>query len=61
MTTPFNRLPIQAHCAPGSRMPWDAEGRMALAGGYDHNFVLNKVVPGAVEWWAGLSGPERGG
>jgi hypothetical protein len=29
MTTTFNRLPIQAHCALGSRMPWDAECRMA--------------------------------
>ncbi len=29
METHFNRLPIQAHCALGSRMPWDAEGRIA--------------------------------
>jgi len=29
MTTTFNRLPTQAHCALGSRMPWDAEGRIA--------------------------------
>lgn len=29
MKTTFNRLPTQAHCALGSRMPWDAEGRIA--------------------------------
>ena len=29
MTTTFNRLPTQAHCAFGSRMPRDAEGRIA--------------------------------
>jgi len=29
MTTTFNRLPIPAHCALGSRMPWDAAGRIA--------------------------------
>ncbi len=29
MRTTFNRLPSQAHCAFGSRMPRDAEGRIA--------------------------------
>jgi aldose 1-epimerase len=33
---------------------------MALAGGYDHNFVLNKAVPGALEWAARLRDPESG-
>lgn len=30
MSPTFIQLPIQASCAPGSRMPWDAEGRVAL-------------------------------
>jgi len=36
------------------------EPQMTLAGGLDHNFVLNKSVPGALEWAARLSGPENG-
>jgi hypothetical protein len=28
MTATFNRLPIQAPCALGSRMPWDAETKV---------------------------------
>jgi aldose 1-epimerase len=36
------------------------EPQMALAGGYDHNFVLNKVVPGALEWAARLTDPQSG-
>jgi len=29
MRATFNRLPTEAHCAAGSRMPWDAAGRIA--------------------------------
>ena len=36
------------------------ESQMAIAGGYDHNFVLNKSVPGALEWAARLSDPQSG-
>lgn len=36
------------------------EPQMALAGGYDHNFVLNKTAPGALEWAARLADPESG-
>jgi aldose 1-epimerase len=34
------------------------EGQMALAGGYDHNFVLGKSAPGALEWAARLYDPD---
>ena len=34
------------------------EPQMALAGGYDHNFVLNKSAP--LDWAARLSDPESG-
>jgi aldose 1-epimerase len=37
-----------------------AEPQMVLAGGYDHNFVLNKSAPGALEWAARLSDPQNG-
>jgi aldose 1-epimerase len=37
-----------------------SEPQMALAGGYDHNFVLNKTAPGALEWAARLTDPESG-
>jgi len=30
MTRTFIQLPHQAPCALGSRMPWDAEGRVGL-------------------------------
>lgn len=33
---------------------------MALAGGYDHNFVLNQATPGGLEWAARLSDPTSG-
>ena len=36
------------------------EPQMAIAGGYDHNFVLNKSAPGALEWAARLSDPQSG-
>jgi aldose 1-epimerase len=36
------------------------EAQMALAGGYDHNFVLSKTAPGALEWAARLHDPESG-
>jgi aldose 1-epimerase len=37
-----------------------ADPQLALAGGYDHNFVLNKRAPGALEWAARLKDPESG-
>src|SRR5581483_2596904 len=37
-----------------------ADPQLALAGGYDHNFVLNKSAPGALEWAARLKDPESG-
>jgi len=37
-----------------------AETQMTLAGGLDHNFVLNKSAPGALDWAARLSAPESG-
>jgi aldose 1-epimerase len=36
------------------------EPQMAIAGGYDHNFVLNKSAPGALEWAARLHDPQSG-
>jgi aldose 1-epimerase len=36
------------------------EPQMALAGGLDHNFVLNKSRTGALEWAARLSDPQSG-
>jgi aldose 1-epimerase len=36
------------------------EPQMVLAGGYDHNFVLNKSAPGALEWAARLRDPDSG-
>jgi aldose 1-epimerase len=36
------------------------EPQMAIARGYDHNYVLNKSVPGRLEWAARLSDPESG-
>ena len=36
------------------------ETQMTLAGGLDHNFVLNKSAPSALEWAARLSDPESG-
>jgi aldose 1-epimerase len=37
-----------------------SEPQMAIARGYDHNFVLIKSKPGALEWAARLSDPESG-
>jgi aldose 1-epimerase len=37
-----------------------SEPQMALARGLDHNFVLNKSTPGALEWAARLHDPESG-
>jgi aldose 1-epimerase len=36
------------------------EPQMAIARGLDHNFVLNKSAPGALEWAARLSDPQSG-
>jgi len=36
------------------------EPQTALAGGYDHNFVLKKSAPMALEWAARLSDPQSG-
>jgi aldose 1-epimerase len=36
------------------------EPQMAIARGYDHNFVLNKPKPGALEWAARLEDPHNG-
>jgi aldose 1-epimerase len=45
--------------AIGARVD-STEPQMALASGYDHNFVLNKTAPGALEWAARLADPESG-
>jgi aldose 1-epimerase len=37
-----------------------SDPQMALAGGYDHNFVLNKTAPGPLDWAARLEDPESG-
>ncbi len=37
-----------------------ADPQLTLAGGYDHNFVLNKRAAGALEWAARLRDPESG-
>jgi aldose 1-epimerase len=37
-----------------------AEPQMALARGYDHNFVLNKTAPGALELAARMEDPTSG-
>jgi aldose 1-epimerase len=37
-----------------------SEPQMAIARGYDHNFVLNKSAPGALEWAARLEDPQSG-
>jgi aldose 1-epimerase len=36
------------------------EPQMTIAGGYDHNFVLKKTAPGALEWAARLTDPQSG-
>jgi len=36
------------------------EPQMEIAHGYDHNFVLQKSMPGALEWAARLGDPEGG-
>lgn len=37
-----------------------AEPQMAIARGYDHNFVLKKSTAGALEWAARLDDPQTG-
>jgi aldose 1-epimerase len=37
-----------------------SEPQMAIARGYDHNFVLNKSSPRALEWAARLNDPKSG-
>jgi len=54
--TPFDFR--EAH-AIGERLD-AADPQLALAGGYDHNFVLNKSAPGALEWAARLRDPDSG-
>jgi aldose 1-epimerase len=54
--TPFD---FRAPHAIGERL--DAtDPQLVLAGGYDHNFVLNKSTPGALEWAARLRDPNSG-
>jgi aldose 1-epimerase len=36
------------------------EPQMAIARGYDHNFVLNKAAPGALEWAARFGDSQSG-
>jgi aldose 1-epimerase len=36
------------------------EPQIAIARGYDHNFVLNKTRPGALEWAARMTDPQSG-
>jgi len=43
----------------GTRVDSD-NPQMALARGLDHNIVLNKSAPGALDWAARLSDPESG-
>jgi aldose 1-epimerase len=50
---------FRAPHAVGERVD-SSEPQMALAGGYDHNFVLNKSAPGALEWAARLTDPHSG-
>ena len=50
---------FRAAAAVGARVD-SGEPQMALARGLDHNFVLNKSSPGALEWAARLSDPESG-
>ena len=49
------RAPRTIGSAVDSREP-----QMAIAGGYDHNFVLQKSAPGALEWAARLTDPQSG-
>jgi aldose 1-epimerase len=37
-----------------------SEQQMAIARGYDHNFVLNKSAPAALDWAVRLSDPQSG-
>jgi aldose 1-epimerase len=54
--TPFD---FRKFHAIGERVD-DADPQLALAGGYDHNFVLSKSAPGALEWAARLRDPDSG-
>lgn len=54
--TPFD---FRAPAVIGSRV--DAQDpQMALARGLDHNFVLNKSMPGALDWAVRMRDPESG-
>jgi aldose 1-epimerase len=52
-------LDFREPTAIGARVD-SAEPQMALARGYDHNLVLNKSAPGALEWAARMEDPESG-
>jgi aldose 1-epimerase len=54
--TPFD---FRQAAVIGSRVDSD-NPQMALARGLDHNFVLNKTRPGALDWAARLRDPESG-
>jgi aldose 1-epimerase len=45
--------------AIGARVD-SGEPQMAIARGYDHNFVLNKSAPGVLEWAARMRDPDSG-
>jgi aldose 1-epimerase len=52
-------LDFRVPTALGDRVD-SGEPQMALARGLDHNFVLNKSAPDALDWAARLSDPESG-
>ncbi|HVW75479.1 MAG TPA: aldose epimerase family protein [Rhizomicrobium sp.] len=54
--TPFD---FRAPAAIGTRVDCD-DPQMVLARGLDHNFVLNKSAPGALDWAARMHDPESG-
>lgn len=54
--TPFD---FRASVPIGARVD-SSDPQMALAHGLDHNFVLNKSTPGALDWAARLRDPASG-
>jgi aldose 1-epimerase len=54
--TPFD---FQAPAAIGTRVDCD-NPQMALARGLDHNFVLNKSAPAALDWAVRMQDPDSG-
>jgi aldose 1-epimerase len=54
--TPFD---FRAPAAIGTRVDCD-NPQMALARGLDHNFVLNKSAPAALDWAARMQDPDSG-